>query len=456
MSPWIPKHALRDGPIYLAIADALAADIESGRLREGMRLPTQRQLAADLGIDLTTVSRAYAEARKRGLIDGKVGQGTYVRSRMQPGKMRSSGLVDMSMNLPPRFDNPSLTKQMWASIADLQDNGLNMLMRYQEPGGSYDDRVAGAAWLSGRVPELAASRVAITAGAQGAFHAILGIIARPGDTICVEALTYPGFRTVASHLNLRLASVAMDRQGLVPDDFDRVCRDAKPKALYCTPTLHNPTTRTMSEARRREIVAVARAHDIPIIEDDTYGALAGDAPATLAALAPDLVYHVASLSKCVAPALRVAYVVAPLPIPHGRLASAIRASASTVSPLSSAIATRWIDTGLAEAITEEIHAETARRISVARNLLQGDMEWSQGAFHIWVTLPDQWNSAELATRLRSAGIGAVSADAFSVDQAPQAVRIGLGVANNADDLAHAIARVNDMLALDPLEPAMVV
>ena len=126
-----------------------------------------------------------------------------------------------------------------------------------------------------------------------------------------EALTYPGIRSVAAHLRVNLAAVAMDQEGLIPQSFEDACLRTKPKALYCTPTLQNPTTATLSTARRHAIVDIARRYQVPIIEDDAYGALPVAPLPPLASLAPELVYHIAGLAKCVAPALRIAYLVAP-------------------------------------------------------------------------------------------------------------------------------------------------
>ena len=108
-----------------------------------------------MGIDFTTISRAYNEARRRGLIEGRVGQGTYVRARA-PGQLQpTAGIVDMSMNLPPRFADEDLVHRMWQDIASVQkDDGLDLLLRYQEAGGSAADRAAGAQWLGPFLPEL--------------------------------------------------------------------------------------------------------------------------------------------------------------------------------------------------------------------------------------------------------------------------------------------------------------
>jgi len=453
---WTPKVTTKDGPIYLAIADALAADIASGQLAEGARLPTQRRLAEHLEIDFTTVSRAYAEAQSRGLIEGRVGQGTYVKARRStPTRAQPSGLVDMSMNLPPRFQNGPLTRKMWETVRDLEDRGADLLMRYQEPGGIMEDRLIATSWLSRRLPDVTPDRVLVTAGAQGALHAVLSVLTEPGDTVCAEQLTYPGFRSVASHLRLKLVPLEMDGYGLLPESFERVCQNEKPKALYCMPTLHNPTTRTMPLARRRELIELAKAYDVPVIEDDAYGTLAPDAPKPLAALAPDIIYHVASLSKCLSPALRVAYIA----VPEGRslrVANAIRASAAIVSPLTSAVASRWIETGLADAVRDEIIRESAARMQVLDSTRCKHAETAVGGSHVWLHVPEPWTRGELVSRLRSVGVGVVASDAFAISGPPEAIRIGLGAAESLGEVKRSLVVLAELLSQQPAISTMVV
>ncbi|MBO9123731.1 MULTISPECIES: aminotransferase-like domain-containing protein [unclassified Rhizobium] len=453
---WKPRLGSREGPIYLSIADALSEDIAAGRLAEGVRLPTQRRLAEDLGIDFTTVSRAYSEARSRGLIEGKVGQGTYVKFRRgERAPSGPSGVVDMSMNLPPRFSDPLLERRMWDGMSGIQGQGMDLLLRYQEPGGTIDDRAVANAWLSRRLPEASVARVLIAAGAQGALHAILSVLAEPGDTICAEELTYPGLRSIASHLRLRLAPVAMDAKGLVPEDFERVCRKAKPKALYCMPTLHNPTTRTMPLQRRLALIEVARKFGVPIVEDDAYGALAPSSCSPLAALAPEVVYHVASLSKCLSPALRVAYVA----VPEGRaqrITHAIRASASIVSPLTSALASHWIETGVADAVREAICQENVKRHAAVVETFPFEFELAPGGFHLWLKVPEPWTRGELVSRLRSVGIGIVTSDAFAVTAAPEAVRLALGAPPSIEELKRGLMVLTDLLSQPPAMSTMVI
>ncbi|MGE7370405.1 PLP-dependent aminotransferase family protein [Neorhizobium sp. NPDC001467] len=453
---WTPQLSTREGPIYLSIADALGRDIANGRLAEGARLPTQRKLADSLGIDFTTVSRAYAEARDRGLIEGKVGQGTFVRSRRGVrAAQQPSGVVDMSMNLPPRFSDPVIERRMWEGMNELQQHGMDLMVRYQEPGGIMDDRTVAASWLSRRMPGVSPHRVLIASGAQGALHAVLSVLTEPGDVICVEELTYPGLRSIASHLRVEMVSLEMDGEGLVTEAFEQACKDKKPKALYCMPTLHNPTTRTMPIDRRRSVVDIAERYRVPIIEDDAYSSLIAEPLPSLASMQPEIVYHVASLSKCLSPALRVAFVAVPEVYTHV-VANAIRASASIVSPLTSALACQWIETGVADAVRGAIVKETMKRLDIVKTCLPYDFESSPGGFHVWLNVPEPWTRNELATKLRLIGTGVVTSEAFAIESAPEAVRLALGAPVNLEDLTRALRGMSDLLAKRPAFSRMVV
>ena len=457
---WAPVINKTAGPVYLAIADALQVDIRAGRLKAGTRLPPQRALAKALGIDFTTVTRAYAEARKRGLVEGRVGQGTYVSEGAPPRPQRpaTSGLVDMSMNLPPRFDDEALRARMWRGIGGLEANeGLDLLLRYQHPGGAIRDREAGADWLAGRLPGLAPERILVCPGAQGALLAVASMLTAPGDIVCTETLTYPGFLSVAAHLRLTVVGVETDDKGLIPEAFEQICVSRRPKALYCNPTINNPTTITLSLSRRKAILDIAARYDVAIIEDDAYGALPMKPVAPLAALAPERVYHIAGLAKCLSPALRIAYLVVPDLRAATRLAGIIRATSAMASPLSAAIASRWIEDGTAEAVLAAIRRETRERQAIAAELLPATYLLADPeGFHIWLRLPAAWSRGEFSTRLRSAGIGVVASDAFAVGPAPEVVRLGLGAAESHDHLRQSLGIVADLLAEVPAASIIVI
>lgn len=456
---WLPAIRKANGPLYIAIADAIALDIAEGRLSEGSRLPPQRALASALGIDFTTVSRAYNEARHRGLVEGRVGQGTYVKARRIKGLQPSAdGLVDMSMNLPPLFDDPALTMRLWNDIAGLQgEHGLDLLMRYQAAGGALHNRAVGANWLRPRLGEVPAERILICAGAQSALLAAISSLAKPGEAIAAEAIAYPGLRALTAHLGIELLGIPIDENGMIPERLEAICKAKTLRALYCNPTLHNPTTATLPLERRKTIVTIAQTHGIAIIEDDAYGAIPLAAPPPLAALAPDIVYHIAGLAKCLSPALRIAYLVVPDRHSGIRLEGAIRATSGMAPPFNAAIATRWIEDGTAAEVLAAIREEvTVRQEMVTRLLPKDRVQSDPEGFHLWLHLPPPWTRGDFSGRLRSSGISVVASDAFALGVAPEAVRVGLGAARTHGELQRSLMTIADLLQQSPASASLVV
>lgn len=427
---WLPDLTLSDRPRYLAIADRIAADIAAGVLAAGDRLPPQRRLAEALAIDFTTVARGYVEAQRRGLVESRVGQGTFVRAapaKAAAPRPPAPELVDLSMTLPPEPDDPVLIARLRRGMAEVGER-LVSLLRYQPLGGSPADKAAAGTWLGRRGLAPAPERLFVAPGANAALLAILSSLARPGDTVLCEALTYPGIRSICAQLGLSLIGLTMDDDGLDPEAFAEACRRSRPRALYLNPTLQNPTTITMPERRRAEVVAVARRHGVAIIEDDAYGFLPQQAPAPFAALAPELSWHIAGLSKCLGAGLRLAYVVVPDIRSGWSFAAALRAGSIMASPLTAALATAWIEDGSADALLDFLRAETAARQQLAAGILPAGCHRADPlSFNLWLELPPPWTRAAFVGQMQATGIGIVASDAFAArGPAPEAARICLG------------------------------
>jgi DNA-binding transcriptional MocR family regulator len=448
---WVADIAIGSGPRYLAIANAIGAAMDRGALAPGDRLPPHRSLAAALGVDLTTVTRAYAEARKRGLLDAAVGSGTFIRR--VDGEETAQIAVDMSMNIPPAPADISLRDLMRDGISKLlRGADVATLMAYRTGAGSREERAAGAAWLAPVCGKLPASRVLLGSGAQSSMLAIASSFLRSGDIVATEAMTYPGFRALAAHLNLRLAAVPTDDEGLIPAALDEVLQRDSPKALYCTPTIQNPTTTTMSIGRREAIIAIARRHDVPIIEDAAYALYPHDSLPALSALAPELVYHVATTAKSLSPGLRLAYIVVP-PDTQAAVISCLRATAMMASPLLVSLVTGWIRDGAANAILTGIRTEAIARQALAATLLPRELTAAHPeGLHIWLRLPSTWQRQDFVTYVRTQGLALVPSDAFVAEQGrviPNAVRIALGVSPDHGRLAGALKSLAQALKTQP-------
>jgi DNA-binding transcriptional MocR family regulator len=458
---WTPRIAETAGPIYLAVADAIGAAVLAGQLREGDRLPTHRALADALGVDLTTVTRAYAEARRRGLLQATVGRGTFVRSAISKPAERArsqEGPVDLGMNLPPLPEDPSLRDLLQQGFSRLLASAdAASLLTYRAGLGTAEERAAGARWLRPVLGEVDAERVLVCPGAQPALFAILGLLARAGDVVLTEALTYPGVRMAAAQLGVRLVGVETDAEGLRPDALEAACREMQPKALYCGPTIHNPTTTTMSPERRGAIARIARRHGLPVVEDDAYGLLPSNPLSALTATLPDLGFYVATVSKVLSPALRLAYVVAPDARWAGRLSMGLRASVLMASPLLSSLVTAWIEEGTAGLVVAAIRRESEARQRIAREVLPpNSFDADPEGLHLWLRLPGNWNRRDFAAHLRRQdGLAVVPSDAFAVATdapAPDAVRISLGAASGRAALRGALRSVAEALSQDMPAP----
>ena len=305
----LPPRGQRSGPIYQAIADSIGAEIEAGRLKPGSRLPTQRVLARQLGVTLTTVTRAYVEAQRRGLLSGEVGRGTFVRPSALDIETPEQGVLDLAVNsLMPLPYMEELADRLASSIP--RSAGARVF-GYQHHAGARHNRAAGSAWIGWAGLEAPIDRIVVTGGGQHAILLSLMTLTKPGDEVLVEEFTYPGMGDLAAHLHLRLRTVALDAEGIVPESLDEACRSGKPAALYCIPSFQNPTAAFMSQKRRERIAHVALEHRLTIIEDDVFGFLAPDARPLSSLLPEEQFFYITSTSKSLAPGMRIGYLLAP-------------------------------------------------------------------------------------------------------------------------------------------------
>ena len=441
MTIWLPDLGKFPGPRYRAIAEALAADIAGGALPPGKRLPTHRDLAWRLGVTVGTVSRAYAEAERRGLVTGEVGRGTYVRApdkAIAPGPAwdhaEASDFVDFSFNIPAGGGEAAAFAATLSRLA--ASPALGDLLHYRSSRERQADCTAGAAWVGrSRLPATAA-QIVLTNGGQHGVATILSVLTRPGDAVAVECLTYPGFRALADLLGLRLLGLAMDEDGLLPEAFEAACRERPLKALYTMPTLQNPLAIVMPEARRRAIAEIAGRYDVPIVEDDVLGFLVAEPPPPLSVFAPAHAFYVTSTSKSMAPGLRIGYVHAPAAW-VGRLHAALRATTYMAAPLDAAVVSsvdrrrhgRPLRRGQAAA------AEARARL-VAELLPPGALRRHRDASHLLMSPPSYWRAEEFAGAARRRGVGVTPLAAFTVDRR----RPRLARPTRAALLRHAVER----------------
>ncbi|MFF5405402.1 PLP-dependent aminotransferase family protein [Streptomyces misionensis] len=423
---------------FRRIADRIAADIASGRLRPGQRLPPQRAFARRHGLAPSTAGRVYAELVRRGLVVGEVGRGTFVRATApdgQPGRALTEAAagappVNLELNYPEAAGQSEALARTLAPL--LRPDALGDALRPAGAAGTPAAREAFAALLDEGGVRADPARILFTGNGRQAIAAALASLARPGDRVGVEPLTYPLVKEIAGRLGLSLVPLAMDEEGVRPQSVAAVHRTAPLAALYLQPTLHNPTALTMGAPRRAELADVVHRLGIPVVEDRIWSFLEPGPHRVppLAALAPDLVHLVDGLSKRVAPGLTVGFVV----VPRGRgeaVARAVRAGGWSAGGFALAAAVRWLAEGTVDRLVAAKRRDAARRQRLVAEKLAGFAVRSDpAACFAWWQLPAPWRADTFTAAAREHGIAVTPGTAFSVGpgSAPDAVRLGLGSA----------------------------
>ncbi len=475
---WEPKFESTESdgaPIYVRIVEALARDVETGRLTGGASLPPHRALAERLGVSPGTVTRAYREAEVRGLIEGHVGRGTRVRDAVATGsataaiggttggrrdvgeasatpwrdrvrpRQRASSMLNLALNEPPIVPALGRLSHVFADLARSPDEWLDFC-RYGPATGFELHRHVLGTWLRERGVPADPHRMALCKGAQHAIGLALAACTRRGDVLLVENNTYSGVRTAAEVADLHLVPLEMDDEGVLPDSLAEAVRRHGARVAYLVPTLQNPTTATMSLARRNAIVDVARRAGLLLIEDDVYGALVADAPPTLTRLAPEICFHVTSLSKTVCPSLRTGILLAPSDRHFGQITRGLQANNLTTASFDAVLAARLVENGDADAIIAEVREDSIRRTSAARDILGDavDLRSVDGGFHIWLPVPADDIDQVIASAMQD-GIAITSSAAVRPSEDRRSgLRLCLG-APPFDDLVAGLATLRPLL-----------
>lgn len=446
---WGPKILSSNRPIYLEIVEALRRDIEAGALGPGDPLPSQRELADGIGINFTTVTRAYKEARSIGLISARPGKGTFVALGGTKPATRKPGLIELGSNWPPRVPSHERVWDLVRQIANEEDFAN---LTYQGQGFTDSHLAAGQMWVSETLGDEANGRLNIAGGTRGALFVALADLVGAGGCLVTESMTWPTLKSLAQLLGIKLHPVKMDGEGLIPSELQTALKKTKAKAVYCVPTAQNPTTATMSQERRDEIAQVAREHSAIILEDDIYGNLVSERASPIAARNPDTTVYISGLAKTLISGSKVAYVVAPNTMIAQRFSERLKLSMLLPSRLEVELATRIILSSTGTSILTELKQEMKVRQEVLASTLGRFTPKSYpGSLHAFVELPSHWSSSTFVNHAMRRGIGVASSDSFAVGdpQTPNALRLSIGATESADELRMALETIGTMLDSDP-------
>jgi DNA-binding transcriptional MocR family regulator len=453
-STWLPKLDEGRGAIYARIVSALEKDVRVGSIGGGARLPPQRLLADQLRVSVGTITKAYLEAERRGLIRAHVGRGTFVTD---PGGHRVAGeaerglVVDLAINVVPH--QAAARRMLSALSGSKRQSDLLAALAYAPAAGAEAQRRAAVTWLS-RIARFEAdwTLLLVTSGAQQAMSLAFGLLCRPGDTVLCEAATFFGMKTLAEHRGYSLHGVEMDDQGLVPDALDRAAKTTGATVLYAMPSVQNPTGRTMSAARRQQIAQIVRRRSLWVVEDDTYALFAPQTRQGLLPLAqilPERCFYVGSVSKSLAPGLRVGFLHCPAGPHFDAIVRAVQATVYAPTALGGVFFSRWVSDGSAFDIAAAVRTEIERRAAVAKEILGSAFARDiRPAPHFWLQMPEL-EAERAAGRALRAGVAVTPPSALVVR--PDLIcglRVCLGAATDISELTLGLERLRSALQPD--------
>jgi DNA-binding transcriptional MocR family regulator len=451
---WVPELASTGGSWAARLANAIAADVASGRLSAGTRLPTQRALAQQLGVTTGTVNRGYAIAERAGLVAAEVGRGTFVTASTAVGihdaglAREATGAIDLALNYPAGREAEQALAMLLPRLIE-RDSGRGEL-GLAPYAGRPEDRAAGARWLGRFGLSVTGEDVLLCTSVQHGLAATLAAITAPGDVVLTESLTSPGMKTLAALHHLRLVGVECDEDGLAPTALANACRVTSARVLYTMPTLHTPTTTTMPLERRQAIANVIQQHGLVAIEDDAWGFLAAGSVVPLHALAVDHVVYLTSFSKSLAPGLRVGYVVAPSSV-RGAITACIGATTWT-APLLARVVSRWIDDGTAASIVKQrIRTASERRLLAEAKLGPAVVPSALPSYHVWLPLPEPWRVEDFVSHASALGVSLAPTDSFVPGRAPtpHAIRVCTGTESDVHRIEEGLQVIARLLESGP-------
>lgn len=454
MTLWRPDPDLIRRPAYLSLAEQIARAIHDGRLESGARLPTHRRLADDLRLSVQTVSRAYEELIRRGLISGEIGRGSFVQTRRRepdPPYLpeRLGEVIDLSILKP--VCEPMHLDRMKRALGWLAENlPASSALSFRPNVVFPRHRAVAVEWLKACGLSISPQNISLTNGATAGMTVALMSVAPPGSTVATEAIGHHTLIPLGTYLGFNLVGLAIDDQGMIPEALDAACRESPIRAVFLQPSVINPTATLMSAERREAIAAVARKHDLAIIENDVLGPLVENRPRPVAAFAPERTLYVTSFTKIVVPGLRIGYLAAP-----DRYVAAVAnrhlVSNWMATPIMAEIATKWVADGTAMELVEWQRAALKRRHAIAAEVFANvPYRAHRDGLHVWLPLSGERSEECFVAQARLQGVAIAPGASFKIsqDEWRPAVRISLG-STTEGELRAGLGVVAKLLLGDP-------
>ena len=427
--PVLPPSTL---PLYRVLAQELEQAVRQRTLLPGRKLPPQRELADYLGMNVSTVTRAFRLCSDKGLLTAQVGRGTYVAYTVNTDLATAEKppqQIEMASMMPETLQQDEASEILQLMLLE---KGRGRFFQYSQERGAYD---AAATVLLKRVG-LSLGRndaVLLAGGGQNAIAAVLASFFRRGDRIGVDPLVYSGFKDSARLFGIRLIPVGQENGEMSAAGIAYAVKNHHIKGLHITPDFQNPTTHILSKEGRTMLAEAANTYDLLIIEDAITSLLLAQPLLPVKALAPDRVIYVLSLSKTLLPSLRLAYVVCPA-AQAAVLSEALHAINLSQSELLLELASRLILSGKYEELLRLRRERVARRNRLVNAVLGAyDIAGTAECISRWLTLPPAVTGLEFEKDAAAAGVSIYGAEHFAVGAAASVNGARLAIASPRDE-----------------------
>ncbi|MGG0414085.1 PLP-dependent aminotransferase family protein [Peribacillus simplex] len=446
---WKPSIDKTEKPIYQALAEQLEQDILNGVLLPGTKLPPQRELADYLDLNLSTISKAFKVCELKGLLSATVGSGTFVSYDALSNAYlledtKPKHLIEMGATLP---DNASYEPLLQQLKSMLQGTDYEKWFGYGRAGESLWQKDAAIKLIRRGGFETTVDHILFANGGQNAIAAILASLCKPGDRIGVDQHTYPGLKTVAAMLNVQIVPIKSENYEMSPTAFEYACKNDNIKGIYLIPDYHNPTASFMSVENRKMIAAIAKKYKQFVIEDASYHLLNKKPLPAVASFAPEQVIYIASLSKSLAPGLRLAYLAVPDQFKEP-ISKALYNLNITVSQLLAELTARTIVSNQFKLLIEGHREQAIRRNQVVNRYLADYtcLGVETGIFR-WLLLPGKITGAEFESLAAQHGVQVYAAERFVVgNSSPErAVRVSVCATETLEELEQGLMILQRLL-----------
>ena len=413
---WKPILQESSQPLYLFLAGQLEKDIKAGLLLPGTKLPPQRELADFLDLNVSTITRAFKLCTQKGLLNGKIGSGTFVAYnalecfKMLP-KADANNLIEMGSMSPALTSRQELSHILQNMV---KEDNFGQLMHYGLDHGPAWQKEAAGRFITKMGYKTCSEKVLPAAGGQNAIAAILAGLFNAGDSIGVDPLTYPGLKSAANMLGIKLIPIAQKNGEMSETGLLKACTNDHIKGIYIIPEFQNPTAHMMSAKCKKMLAKIASQRELIIIEDGIFCFYNTKPRQAIAEFAAENVVFIASFSKAIAPGLRLSYIISPERY-YNALSDALYNINLTLSPLLLEIAGRTLVSGKAELLIKEQQGIAGKRNRLLNRILADyEVLGSDNSLFRWLLLPKGWSGSKFESIAYARGVQVYGAERFAV------------------------------------------